>query len=169
MLNRHQQEDRPLQAGDNLFPGMRLASMPDLTSMEVVASLASVDEGRVQEGQPARVVLDSDLAHAFAARVEEVAAVAEETRTANGFRVRVTLLQELASTVRPGLSARVEVVRRTFKDALVVPRPALVRREGRWQARSRGGGFRDVRIAACLALECVVESGLQEGDRVALR
>ncbi len=71
--------------------------------------------------------------------------------------------------MRPGLSARVEVVRQVFTDALVVPRSALTWKGDQAQARRPGGGTTDVTLATCLALECVVREGLQEGDRVALR
>ena len=71
--------------------------------------------------------------------------------------------------MRPGLSARVEVMRRTFKDALVVPRAAVSWQGAQARVAQPGGGFTDVTFSACLALECVVESGLREGARVVIR
>jgi len=170
ILGRAPNEDRPLQAGDILWPGLRVASMPDLDQMEVVAVLSDVDEGRVRAGQPARVVLDADSGHSLAARVEDVSSVAEEARFAGGFRVRLAVRDALPALVRPGLSARVEVVRGTFTNALTVPRRALVAREGRWQVHAPvTGRATDVKVVACLALDCVIEGGLREGGRVARR
>jgi hypothetical protein len=63
----------------------------------------------------------------------------------------------------------VEVVRRVFDQALLVPRRAVVRSAGGAGVRRAGSDqLVAVHLAACLPLECVVESGLQEGDRVAL-
>jgi multidrug resistance efflux pump len=167
IVGRAPNDDRPLQVGDNIWVGFRVASIPDLSSMEVVAFLPEVDEGRVLKGQEARIILETDLDRCFRGRIEEVAAVAQDARFAGGFKVRVSIEETDSKVMRPGLSARVEVVRRTFKDALVVPRQAIARSE-RGAAVRRGGADVDVKLATCLPLECVVESGLKEGERVAL-
>ncbi len=169
MLGRSPQEDRPLQVADNVFPGLRVVSIPDLDAMEVIAFLPEVDDGRVAAGQEVRVILETDLARAFRGRVEKVAAVAQDARYAGGFRVHVSLDETDPGIMRPGLSARVEVVRRVFTDALIVPRRALLREESGMRARRPGGELTPIRVIACLPLDCVVETGLSEGDRVALR
>lgn len=169
LLGRSPQEDRPVQVGDNLWPGLRAASLPDLSELEVAAFLPEVDDGRVRDGQKARVILDSALDRVHEGRVESVAAVAQDARFAGGFRVRVSLAKTDPASMRPGLSARVEVVRRVFENALVVPRSSVSWRDAQARVARPGGGFTDVALAACLALDCVVESGVAEGDRVAAR
>jgi hypothetical protein len=169
ILGRSQQEDRALQVADNVWPGMRVVSIPDLDAMEVIAFLPEVDDGRVAVGQEVRVFLETDLARSFKGKVEKVASVAQDARYAGGFRVHVSLEETDPEVMRPGLSARVEVVRRVFKDALLVPRKALVRKGAEFQVRQSDGSSKAIRVAACLPLECVVETGLSEGDRVALR
>ncbi|MBP6705461.1 MAG: HlyD family efflux transporter periplasmic adaptor subunit [Vicinamibacteria bacterium] len=169
LLGRSPQEDRPMQLGDNLWPGLRAASLPDLSELEVAAYLPEVDDGRVLPGQTARVILDSALDRVHDGRVEVVAAVAQDARYAGGFKVRVSLAKTDAASMRPGLSARVEVVRSTFKDALVTPRASVSWVDAQARVARPGGGFTNVVLSACLALECVVESGLREGDRVAIR
>jgi multidrug efflux pump subunit AcrA (membrane-fusion protein) len=170
VLGRPPNEDRPLRPGDTLWPGWPVAAIPDLSAMEVVALLSDVDEGRLAPGQSARVALETDLGRHFAGRVEEVGAVAEDARYAGGFKVRVSLERTDPALMRPGLSARVEVVRRVFEKALVVPRHALVRGDGKVRVRRAGSTeLLEVALAACLPLECVVQSGLSEGERVALR
>ncbi len=169
ILGRAPNEDRPLQMGDNLWPGLRVASIPDLSSMEIVGFLPEVDDGRVLPGQQARVTLDTDLGRCFKGKVIEVSAVAQAMRFAGGFRVRVSLEETDAKAMRPGLSARVEVVRRRFESALVVPRAALTRGAKGFTARRPGAAEAvAVTVAACLPFECVVEAGLSEGERVAL-
>lgn len=169
LLGRSPREDRPVQAADNLWPGWRAASLPDLSELEVQAYLPEVDDGRVAPGQAARVILDSALGRVHEGRVETVAAVAQDARFAAGFKVRVSLARTDPDAMRPGLSARVEVVRRVFEDALVVPRAAVTWEDKQARVRRPGGGTADVTVTACLALECVLGGGLQEGDRVALR
>ena len=85
-------------------------------------------------------------------------------------KVRISLEETDAKVMRPGLSARVEVVRRKFENALVVPREAVTRGPKGYSARRPGGSAPlDVRVAACLPRECVIEQGLAEGKRSAER
>ncbi len=161
-------EDRKLQVGDSVWPGAVVASIPDLSELEVVALLPAVDEGAITAGAAARVVLDTYPERVFAGRVAQVATVAQEQSDRGGFDVRVALTQSDPRLLRPGMSVRVEVVRRRWVQALAVPRGAVLWREGRAWVLSPGGREREVGLEACLPLECVVTAGLTEGERVAL-
>jgi multidrug efflux pump subunit AcrA (membrane-fusion protein) len=161
-------EARKLQAGDGIFLGQKVASLPDLGELRVAARLSAVDDGRVNPGQEARCILDTYPDRVFACRVAEVGAVAEE-RPAPGFAVRLALEHSDPELMRPGMSVRVEVVRRRLPRALLVPRHALETDAGRTFARLPGGGRTEVRLDGCAPLHCVVASGLREGQRVALR
>lgn len=165
-------EDRKFQVGDTTWPGQTVASIPDLTEMEVIGSLPEVDDGRIAAGMPARCILDTYPEHLFEGRVEEVASVGEEggPRSRGGFRVRVGLKKSDPALMRPGMSVRVEIVQRGWERALTIPREA-VRREGRrsWVVKPGRSEPIDVTLAACTPTDCIVETGLSEGDRVELR
>lgn len=162
-------EERKLQAGDTVFQGMPVASIPDVSEVEVAATLSPVDHGQVAPGMKARIVLDTWPDRTVEGRVEEVGAVAPEGRfRSSGFPVRVSLAATDPAVMRPGLSARVEVVRSTWARVLLVPRRAvrfqehgrvLVQRAGRAEPS-------EVKLLGCGPLACAVESGLAEGDRV---
>jgi multidrug efflux pump subunit AcrA (membrane-fusion protein) len=80
--------------------------------------------------------------------------------------------------MRPGMSVRVEVLGPEVKGALLIPRAALDfgasaaaaasigSAGGRPRALLASGGAVPVKLGACTALECVVESGLTEGTRL---
>jgi HlyD family secretion protein len=165
---------RKLQAGDTVWPGYPVASIPDPSEMEVSATLSEVDHGRISAGMQARSILDTYPDRVFDGRVEDVGAVAAEARRGpgpagrTGFPVRISLART-DPVMRPGLSVRVEVVRGSWPQALVVPRRA-VRFEGDAAVVARKGvaGSSPVRLTACTPIECVVEKGLAEGDRVLL-
>lgn len=165
---------RKLQPGDTVWPGFPVASIPDPSEMEVGATLSEVDHGRITAGMKARCVLDTYPDRIFEGRVEDVGAVAAEPRRQmgpgggrTGFPVRVSLARTDA-LMRPGLSVRVEVVRAAWAQAVAVPRKAIRFDKGGQAVVMRKGlaGTSSVRVAACTAVECVVESGLAEGDRV---
>jgi hypothetical protein len=87
----------------------------------------------------------------------------------SGFPMRISLAQN-DPVMRPGLSVRVEVVRQSWPDALTVPRHAVQFAEGEASVRRKGQDQpTPVRLAGCTPVECVVESGLAEGDDVLVR
>jgi HlyD family secretion protein len=162
---------RKLQPGDTVWPGYTLASIPDPSEIEVQAALAPADYGRIDVGMTARCVLDTFPDRAFEGRVVEIGSVAAEAARnpwaslQPGFPVRVALTRT-DPLMRPGLSVRVEVVRHTWQKALAVPRGAVRFDQDGPVVRRPGGDTAHVKLSACTPLECVLESGLAEGDRV---
>ncbi len=160
-------EARKLQAGDVAFMGQRVAALPDLSELQVAARLSAVDDGRIAAGQEARCVLDAYPDRPYPCRLAEIGAAAEEGPSP-GFRVRLELRESDPARMRPGMSVRVEVVRRRLERALLVPRGALAREAGHVYARLAGGGRAQLSVLACEALTCAVTAGVREGQRVAL-
>jgi multidrug resistance efflux pump len=166
---------RKLQPGDTVWPNFPVASIPDPTEMEVSAALSEVDHGRIRAGMRTRCILDTYPDHVFEGRIENVGAVAAESARSfglstarTGFPVRVSL-SVTDAIMRPGLSVRVEVLRAAWPQALVVPRHAVrFEKEEAVVVRKGLGGRTVVRVAGCTPVECVVESGLKEGDHVLL-
>jgi HlyD family secretion protein len=167
---------RKLQPGDTVWPGYGVASIPDPSAMEVAATLSEVDHGRIEVGMKVRCVLDTYPDRTFEGKVEEVRAVAAEPRrmagganSVSGFPVRISV-DRTDPVMRPGLSVRVDVVRQAWPSALVVPRHAvLFGTEGAVVVRQGQSKTTPVRLAGCTPLDCVVESGLDEGDDVVVR
>ncbi|HYL04535.1 MAG TPA: HlyD family efflux transporter periplasmic adaptor subunit [Thermoanaerobaculia bacterium] len=172
VVGEHLIEGRKLQAGDNVWAGMTVATLPETSSMLVDAALSDVDDGRVAPGMPATCVLDAYPESRYRGRVVEVAGVARESR-------RTALLRSIAVSIaldpvapaeaarlRPGMSARVEIAGAPVRDALLVPRAALELGQSGAPPRVRlaGGGAAPVRLGPCDAFWCVAASGVQEGE-----
>ena len=163
------EEDRKFQAGDNTWPGFPVAAIPDPDATEVDARLSEVDHGRIAVGMKARVVLDTWPDRGFEGEVLEVGSVADDSRERPGFPVRVSLSRPDPSLMRPGLSARVEVVRGLWPEALTVPRAAVRLAQGHAVAQRVGRAQPEpFDVTACTPIVCVIASGLREGDRVRL-
>jgi HlyD family secretion protein len=166
---------RKLQPGDTVWSGYTVGTIPDPAEMEVQAALAESDHGRIAAGMKARCILDTYPDRVFEGRIEKVGSVARESggrgwfssTSRPGFPVRVSLART-DSLMRPGLSVRVEVVRAVWESALSVPRGAVHFEKEGPVVRRDGGDAVKVSLAACTPGECVVESGLAEGDRVSL-
>jgi HlyD family secretion protein len=162
-------EGRKLQAGDGVFVGFPLALIPELSSLQVIAALPDVDDGRISNGMPAKVTLDGYPSMVFNGKVVDIGAVAQEDNRQSlrrSFRVVVKLDQVDPTRMRPGLSARVVIQRAAQKDALLVPRSALDLDAKQPRAHLDGGSSVDVRLGPCNAQECVVVDGLTDGQRV---
>jgi HlyD family secretion protein len=162
----NRQENRKYQLGDQAFAGWSVALLPDLTRMQVRARLSDVDDGAVRRGMRAECVLDAYPGRRFGAAVEQVSPVARpEARNSSRrfFDVVLALDQAEPAVMRPGLSVRVEVVRRRASDALLVPRAALGASVGKARVRQAGGGEATVEIEWCTPEACVVRGGVLAG------
>lgn len=112
----HPWHGRKLQAGDTVWVGLTLATLPDLSSLVVEGQLPDVDDGEVTPGMPAVVVLDAYPDETFQGTVREIAPVAQEeegTSTRRFFRTLIELdaLDEATrARLIPGMSARIEVI-----------------------------------------------------------
>jgi hypothetical protein len=174
----HPNEGRKIQLGDKLYPGMPVASLPDLSSLQVEAALSDVDDGQVAPGMAATCFLDAFPATPHAGRVAAVAGVARESgRTAllRYLPVRVELAPWSAADLarlRAGMSVRVEIDAAPVRDAVLVPRQALdfaglpLRPP---VALLAGGGGAAVRLGACDPFWCVALAGVAPGQALRRR
>jgi HlyD family secretion protein len=163
----HPWEGRRLQEGDAVFVGFPLAQLPEMASLQVEADLADVDDGRIGAGMPATIVLDAYPNMSFPGRVASISAVAQEssrTSLRRAFHVIVALDRLDAARMRPGLSSRVVVHAMTQPNALLAPRAAIDFSGAKPRVRLVSGKAVDVILGACNAQECVVKSGLNEGE-----
>ena len=168
LVGQHPWQGRQLQVGDMVWPGVRVAEVPDLSTLYVTARLPDVDDGRITPGMTAVCVLDAWPQEHRPCRVREIAPLAEEesNRSLRRFvRVLVDLDEIDARRMRPGMSVRVEVLAARAAGVLLAPRAALALGAGEARARLPEG-LRAVRVGACNAQDCIVETGLAEGDRL---
>jgi len=169
VLRDHPWEGRRLQEGDGVWIGMPLAQIPEMESLRAEAGLADVDDGKIALGYPATVVLDAYPSIQFRGRVAEISAVAQESNRQSlrrAFRVVVTLDRLDPARMRPGLSARVIVHRPPSRDAILAPRAALDFSAKQTRAKLASGKSVAVTVGDCNAQECVVMSGLTEGQEL---
>ena len=169
LLSQHPFEGRKFQVGDSIWSGMPVATLPELSSMMVQASLSDVDDGRIAPGLEVLCTLDAYPDTPFRGRVVDISPVARESQRSpllRYFPVRIALEKTDPGHMRPGMSVRVEVLGPQSRDALLAPREALdfTGREPRVLLAS--GGSAPVKLGPCSANECVVESGIREGTRL---
>ncbi|MEO6775664.1 MAG: hypothetical protein ABI467_22070 [Kofleriaceae bacterium] len=158
VVDDHPWEARKFHENDQVQPGWPIVSMPDITRpMEVRTELSDVDDGRVTVGMTGACTLDAYPADPIACAVLDITPVARpmgENSQRRMFTVRMSLQNTDPARMRPGMSVKIELPRPGPKGALLVPRGAVL--------------AQGVKLGACDAQHCVVESGLHEGDTVML-
>jgi HlyD family secretion protein len=162
----NRRENRKFLLGDQVFPGMAVATMPDLHALQVRARLGDVDDGAVLEGMHADCVLDAYPARIWKGVVKQVAPVARaEGRDSvrRFFDVVVALEGATPELMRPGMSMRVEVLRRRAEGALLIPRAAVTSWPGKTRVHLASGREESIEIQWCNESACVVQGGLAEG------
>lgn len=170
LIGDHHMEGRKLQPGDDVFVGMTVARLPDLSQIRVRAWLSDVDDGRIAAGMPVEVTLDAFPGRLFSGKVLEIAPVAREAYDKSlrrVFQVNVGLDRTGAPELGPGLSARVEVIAERTPNATLVPRMTLELVGEAPKVHVPQGAPRNVSIGSCNAQECVVLSGVQNAERLA--
>lgn len=164
-----QEGARPFQSGDSSFPGKVIASLPDLTTLMIDGALYDVDDGSVEAGQAVRAVLDAYPERSYSGRIRSVDALAElpsARATRRVFRVQIDLEQVDTERMRPGMSVKVEVLASGIDDALLVPRAAIDFTPAAPEVLLAGGGRATVTLGPCGSRECVVEAGVEAGQRL---
>lgn len=169
LVGMHPFEGRRLQVGDNIWPGLTVVRLPDLSEMVVRARLDDVDDGRVHPGMAVHCVVDAFPDRPLRGHVAVVGAVAQELAqqsTRRYFDVRIELDETDFAVLRPGLSVRVEVVTRTIDDAVLAPRAGLDLGASPVVARLADGTEVEVEIDACDAQRCAIAAGLAGGEQL---
>lgn len=175
VVEEHPREGRKLQIGDNVWVGMAVMRIPDLTTLGVEAILSDVDEGRVEPGMEVTVTPDAFPDMRLPGRVEEVSPVAREIEGApllRYFAVQIVLDPDVEidrERLRPGMSVKAEVVGPVREDVLLAPRTAVDVSGEEPRVRLADGQWAPVRLGPCNPTHCVVEDGLEDGQRLARR
>jgi multidrug resistance efflux pump len=170
LIERSWDQDRRYDLGDVVYPGHRLAVLPDLESLVARARLFDVDDGRVEPGMRAKVELDAHPGFAFDGVVRAVDRIAfqrDRDSSARIFWVTVDLASLDLERMRAGMSVKVTVDRgpATAETGVRVPRESLDLSDlAVPRVRLRDGSWRTVELGECAPLDCVVRSGLTEND-----
>lgn len=160
--------------GDEVWNGAPVMELPDLSAMRIAVEINEVDVAQVAAGLVARVKIDAFPDLALPGALADISGMAVEVKDREGnptglrvFEAKVNLAHQ-DPRLRPGMTARVELVLETRSNALVVPTGAVGRDAKGAHVTLRDGSKRDVVIATSSSEYSVVESGLVEGDAVQL-
>jgi multidrug efflux pump subunit AcrA (membrane-fusion protein) len=148
-------EPRKLQVGDRAWVGMVLARIPDLSSIQVVATLFDVDDGAIRTGDRATIIMDAYPSRRYGGTVISVAPVAQEMARQTlrrGFKAIIGVDKLDATLLHPGYSVQVSIPRVLRRNALLVPRELID-----FSGPKPKVGEREVKLGPCSSRACVEE------------
>ncbi len=168
LISEHPREHRNYQAGDTAFPGSTVASIPDLSGYRFVAQMSDVDDGQLQVGMRAQCFVDAYPDTAFEGRVVALSPVARRpSRDSSRSYFTVTVALPLSTPqLRPGMSARAEVLTREAASALRLPRVALAGKTGDFWVKDGAGAVHKIGIDFCSADACSITGPLALGTHL---
>ncbi len=177
-------QKQKFKVGDQIWEGVQVCEIPDLSEMEVVTQVAESDYRHVSVGQPAIVRVSALDGLELPARVDRIASLAVPRAQSRGtdyssasvsdagkvFEL-VLALEATDPRFRQGMGVEVTLVTRTLEQALVIPSSAVFRDAGvEYVFVRRGDSFRRKPIVsgARTARRTVVDEGVRESDEVAV-
>jgi HlyD family secretion protein len=165
----------PAHVGDTLWPGQKVAEIPEMEHLEARVYVLEADAAGLKPGLSALVSIEGRTEPAVAAtvsRVEPIARPRTPQSPVKYFEAILALERTEPAYMRPGQRVQVVVQLEARDGVLAVPRAALFEKDGRrlvYRAAGRRFAPVEVTLGTGSAARVVVESGLQAGDRVALR
>lgn len=158
--------DRMVEPGEYIGKGQPVFELADTSRLKVAFDVPEKDAPAVKQGMPVSVELAALPGERFSAEVVFVSFLAR--RENNAYRVEA-LLENAEGTLKPGMIANVELVRRRREDSLVVPLAAVLPRKGEHVVYvvEKGRAVRHVvQIDAIIGSEAVLRAGLPPGAEV---
>ena len=167
-------EQRKPQVGDQVWANQPLLILPDISKMVVESRVRETDIHKVEKNQGVKVRVQAYPDLKLTGVVTLVGTLAQEEKERRGAKFFGVTIQIDGSEprLRPGMTAQVEIEVEERPRALYVPLQAVFEKEGRsvcYVVRRGRLQPQDVVTGPSNQDFVVIDRGLREGDRVALR
>ena len=163
------------QAGKSIFPGMGIASLPDLSAMKAKIYVPEIEAIGLKKDQKVDIILHAFPKRIFTGVISMISKTAQPKKRNNPvkfFIVTVIINEKDQTKLLPGQRLDATMYTSDQNRAIVVPIQTIFRKKGKsWvYQKLENGGFRkkDVMTGTCSSSQCIVKSGLQENDIIAL-
>lgn len=160
---------KKVKLGDTVSKGTVLGTVVSPESLYVEGLIDEADIAKVSLGKEAHVTMDAYYGEIFKGIVYRISPVVtggkQETRT---FEVRIRL-KEPPKTIKPGMSAEVEIIVDKIENALVVPSQAIFERQKDsflFVVRDSKARLTQVQIGRSSWTFTEILSGIKEGDEI---
>jgi len=168
-------EAGPIQEGGKVFQRQTIISLPNTAELVVEVRVHEVDVDKVRPGQSATITAEAFPDKTFHGKVLSVAPLPDTQRGYLSPDVKVYItkvsMEDSHSSLRPGMSAKVEILVEQLNDVMIVPVQVVANRAGRkvcYIETDRGPRERQVQTGAFNDTFVEIVSGVEVGENVLL-
>lgn len=167
-------DKRKVQVGDQVWPNQPIVMVPDLSQMVAETQIRETDIHKVEKNQRVVIFVEAYPELRLEGEVSFIGTLAQEEQgrpAGKYFRVTV-LVRNVDPRLRPGMSARVELLVEQIERARFVPLESVFERAGRrycYVLRKGRTEVQEVLTGPSNENYIVIEAGLDPGERVLLR
>jgi len=166
--------NEPRQVGNYIFILDTVLEIPDSSSMRAKVLVDEVDAGKIQVGQPARVLVDAVQGKVFSGKVISVSAILKQAtydRPQRTVETIVELNRAEIKPLRPGMSARAQIQVDQHSNVVVIPLASIEERHGEslvqvWNPEKLTYSWQRVELLTNDGVSAVIKSGLEAGQRI---
>lgn len=157
---------RTIEKFQNITPGMPTVRLSRIDHLEAVIAIPESEAFSYQEGMKAQFRLLQRQETVFEGQLSSIDRVVDSKSRTVSARI---LLTNKANALKPGMVGRVQILRKTYKNAVVVPSSALLRLQNGISAMIVENGIahqHPVTVGATTADSTLVVDGLKAGDKL---
>ncbi|MBA6346907.1 HlyD family efflux transporter periplasmic adaptor subunit [Colwellia sp. BRX8-9] len=160
--------------GESIQFGQPVVELAVIEQMQLKAQIAEPDSGKIKLNQKVKIMIDGTQEIVLQGSIVELGRVFRDKSSQDKRRVFDAIIafeQPKGTVIRPGMTARIEVVTAMIDNALTLPSQAVKLENGQGSVRITGL-FSDheetIEVAHIVGDKVVIKSGLSQGDIVAL-
>jgi HlyD family secretion protein len=167
------QGEKP-SVGESVNFGQPVMEVAVLEKMQLKAQIEEPDSGKISIGQQVKVILDGTQEIVISGTITSLGKVFRNKSSQDKTRIFdaiIALSKTDVSTMRPGMTARVEVIAEVIEAALTIPTSVVKNNNGNYSVdivSALGTTRTPVEIAHVIGNKVVIKNGLTLGDEVAL-
>lgn len=160
--------------GETVRFGQSVMEIAVLEQMQLSARISESESGKVAVGQPVNVLLDNALDLVYHGRVKSLGMVFRDKSKQDKRRIFDVIIefdQTDVEIMRPGMTARVEVITERLDNVLTISQQAVKSTNGQnivVQSNLTANEDKVISISHVLDTKVVVDKGLTVGDEVVL-
>ena len=164
-------QGRKFDVNTNVHPGLVVVKLVDDSTLAIDVEIPEHQAALLNQGQPARIILDAQGGTEVAASVISVANTVRRQSRGSLAMVRdakLTLASDDVSLFRIGMSVRVSIEVDVQQNVLAIPESSVQYRSGSPGVLMSGGEFRPVVLGRRSEGHFIVVSGLSSGNEIQL-
>jgi HlyD family secretion protein len=160
--------------GESVQFGQPIVELAVIDQMQLKAQIAEPDSGKIKLGQSVKIMIDGTQEIVLQGEVVELGRVFRDKSSQDKRRVFDAIIafeQPKDTVIRPGMTARIEVVTQVLDNVLTLSTQAVKLDNGKGSVRLEGLFTNNdllIEVAHIVGEKVVIKSGLSQGDIVTL-